>query len=51
MTQQDEAEFAQFCFDATDAQLRAIYHKEKLAGRDGYVRIVRDEMFSRRITL
>jgi len=37
----DAEEFHEFCRQATDAQLRNIFHKENDAGREGYAMIAR----------
>ena len=37
----EQAEFREYCRQATDAQLRVIFHKENDAGREGYAQIAR----------
>ena len=37
----DAEEFREFCRQATDSQLRVIFHKENDAGREGYATIAR----------
>lgn len=49
LTKQDREEFRLFCEQATDAQLRNIYIKEKTARRTAYANIARTVMAERDI--
>lgn len=48
-SKQDREEFESFCCNATDAQLRGIYEKEKTAKRYVYVNIVVNEAARRNV--
>ena len=47
----DAEEFREFCMQATNNQLRAIFHKENDAGRTGYAMIARWVAESRGVSL
>lgn len=47
MTKADKREFAGFCQQSTDAQLRNIYIKESLARRSAYAAIAMAELKKR----
>lgn len=50
VTKQDKDEFALFCRQATDAQLRNIFEKEKTANRKTYAAIAKEELVRRGLT-
>jgi hypothetical protein len=47
VTARDRQEFEDFCRQATDAQLRGIYEKEKAAGRHLYAKLAENEAYRR----